>query len=511
MAERIRSEVNNMPTVNIRRAALALLAWITPAVPGLSQTATTGPLPPPRPIVLGMNAPEIRYYGTTVPFANMVIGSDWNNSRWEKLSEEYQDENGNLRSLPADNVVLRHLSVPPTGTEGIEARCTFTGSGTLTLAGGGKTIASSANNLQFRLFNHSGRLESPWLVLRDLDPKRPMRDLDCRDVRLNRSARFRPEFLATLRGYGVIRFMDWQNANANEAVTWATRQTSTSNRIDRDGVAVENMLLLVRELGADPWFVMPWNADDEYIARFARMVATQLPANRSVYVEVGNEVWNTGFAVAKQAVKEGRERKLGTDDREAGMRRYAERTVEVMRPWEAAFTGRRGLVRVLSTQHVLPLTAQIALSYRDTAAHVDALATAPYFGPLIGGTETTRESGLRVLASNVTETLKQAVDNRRVAVAYGKRYLAYEGGQGLVLPAQVTLLDQIQHDPAMYDLYRQYFAGWRRDVGDVLCLLTSVSPVGSSGSWGLAVREDETPAEAPKLRAVQEELAAERR
>ena len=505
MADRIRTELNVMPPGHIKRAAAAILAWLAPATPAFSQA-----LPPPRPTVIGMNAPEVRYYGSTIPFANLVIGSDWKNSSWAALPEDHQDRNGDILSLPADGVALRFLSVPPTDPRGLEVRCTFTGSGTLSFSGAGRLVASGPNMLRLHVVNLRGKEAPPYLILKGVDPKRPMRDLDCRDIRLDRSVRFRPAFVDTLRGYGVIRFMDWQNANANEAVPWRDRHLPAGTRLDRDGVSIEDMLALTRELDADPWFVMPWNADDAYIARFAKMVRTQLPAGRSVYVEVGNEVWNGGFPVARQAVKEGLERKLGTDEREAGMRRYAERTVEVMRPWEAAFAGRSGLVRVLSTQHVLPLTGQIALSYKDTARHVDALATAPYFGALLGGPDNTRDSSLQRLAVELPATLKAAVENRRIANGFGKRYIGYEGGQGLVLPAQVALMDQLQHDPAMYDLYRQYLAAWRRDVGDVLCLLTSVSRPVSSGAWGLSAWEDETVAEAPKLRAVREALSTQR-
>ena len=371
-------------------------------------------------------------------------------------------------------------------------------------------ISSSPGQIRFSLVNLATARLLPYLIVSKVDPARPLRDLDCRQAGLAPTARFRPEFLRTLQGYGVIRFMDWQNANDNNAVHWAERHGPGGNRVDKDGVAIEDMLTLARELGADPWFVMPWNADNEYIAGFARLVRERLPAGRHVYVEVGNEVWNGGFAVARQAVAEGRQRGLATGEMEAGMRRYAQRTGEVMPLWEAAFAGadRTRLVRVMSTQHTYHETAQVALGFAGAAAHVDALATAPYFGTTLGGTGNTRESVLAHLADDVSATLKDAVANRRTAAGFGKRYIGYEGGEGLALPAQAALSDQMQHDPAQYDLYRRYLAAWRRDVGDILCLLTSVASAGPGGAWGLAITEDETPAQAPKLHAVRDAIAA---
>lgn len=96
---------------------------------------------------------------------------------------------------------------------------------------------------------------------------------------------------------------------------------------------------------------------------------------------------------------------------------------------------------VMSTQHVLPETAAIAFAYRDTVAHVDALATALYFGTTRGGTSKTRDSSPTVLSANLPVSTEQAIDNRRVTVRHNKRYIAYEGGQGLVLPAHVRLLE----------------------------------------------------------------------
>jgi hypothetical protein len=158
---------------------------------------------------------------------------------------------------------------------------------------------------------------------------------------------------------------------------------------------------------------------------------------------------------------------------------------------------------VLATQHVVPFSAEIALSFRDTASHGDTLATAPYFGSILGRTANTRENSLQNLAAELPITLKQAADNRRVALKSGKRYIGYEGSQGLMLPVQVDLTNQVQDDPAMYDLYRQFLAGWQRDISDMLCLYYSV---GRLGSYGLAAWEDKTVEEAHKLRAVRDTM-----
>lgn len=506
----MQTEVNAMPSGRPKRVVARLLALLIPAASGVARPPASGPLPPPRPATFGVNLPEVRYFSSNVPFANLLMGSGWLNAHWSDLAEQYQDADGNILSLPPGEQVQRFVPIPPTGPEGIEVHCTFTGSGTLGLAGAGRMLASGAGSLRFRIANQRGKEDRPWLTLSDVDPHRPPRNLDCREAGLPAAARFRPGFLRTVTGYGVVRFMDWQNANANAAVNWTARHTPAGTRVDRaDGVAIEDMLALVREVGADPWFVMPWNADDAYVAGFAKLARAGLPAGRHVYVEVGNEVWNTGFPVGRQSLKEGQERHLGADDRAAAMGRYAQRTAEVMRIWEAAFADRRqALVRVLATQQVDPQTAEAALSFPGTAAHVDALATSAYFGDTLGGTGHTREDVLARLGAAIPVTLGQVAANRRVAAAHGKRFVAYEGGEGLQLPAEPALLDRLQHDPAQYGLVRRFLAGWRGQVGDTLCLFNSVSRPSTYGSWGLSAWENETPAEAPKARAVRDALTA---
>ena len=506
LRERVRMEVEAMAPSPVKRVAAAVLAWF--AVSGTAVSAVpTGPLPPPPPMRIGINPPAIGYGGgSAVPFANLTMGSSWLDAHWAALAEQYEDKDGNILSLPAGGYAQRFVSIPEVGPAGIEVQCTWAGSGTLGVAGPVQVLASGHGSLRFHAARHRGQPDAPYLILGSVDPSRPFRDLDCRDARLARSVRFRPEFLQTMRGYRVMRFMDWQNANANPAVTWAERHTPAGNRTDRDGVSIEDMLALAREVGADPWFVMPWNADNNYLAHFARAVRDMLPPERHVYVEVGNEVWNDMFAVARQASFEGHSRGMG-DGQQGGARRYAQRTGEVMRVWEAAFAGRSGLVRVLSSQNEQPNLAQVALSFGDVAQHVDALATAPYFGTTYPGTGNTRESVLKRMEYGIPYSLGLAQQNRLIAASFGKRYIAYEAGEGLALPDQPSLREALQHDPAQYALVRRYLDAWQHDLGDTLCWLTSVAPAGAGGNWGLQAWEDETPAQAPKLRAVRDTMA----
>src|SRR5690606_32137070 len=104
----------------------------------------------------------------------------------------------------------------------------------------------------------------------------------------------------------ILRFLDWQRTNDNFAVAWDERSTPrSSSQVASAGVAPEDMVDLANLMGADPWFLMPYRADDAYIRSFAELVHQRLDPRRVVYVELGNEVWNDMFDAAQQAEREG--------------------------------------------------------------------------------------------------------------------------------------------------------------------------------------------------------------
>jgi hypothetical protein len=164
-------------------------------------------------------------------------------------------------------------------------------------------------------------------------------------------------------------------------------------------------------------------------------------------------------------------------------------------------------VRVISTQHVSPDAASQILGYSDTVAHVDALATAPYFGYDLmhqGPTQDLTEI-FRRLDAEENATILTAKNNRLAASKFGKRYLAYEAGQHVVIPYDLPITVKIQHDPRMHDVYKRYIDDWRNRVGDTLVLFANVGGIGTFGAWGLSEHSGQPVSEAPKLRAVLEE------
>ncbi len=55
------------------------------------------------------------------------------------------------------------------------------------------------------------------------------------------------------------------------------------------------------QVGFDPWFSMPYNANETYVRYFAQLVRDTLRPDVTVYVEYSNEVWHTGFLSGQYA------------------------------------------------------------------------------------------------------------------------------------------------------------------------------------------------------------------
>jgi hypothetical protein len=112
----------------------------------------------------------------------------------------------------------------------------------------------------------------------------------------------------------------------------------------------------------------------------------------------------------------------------------------------------------------------------------------------------------RRLNARVNSALDTALQNKAVAAKYGKSYITYEAGQHVVIPDDVPLEENIQRDPRMHDVYRRYVGEWRKRIGNLLMMFGTAWPIGPGGAWGMVEHVGQSPAEAPKLRAMREEL-----
>ncbi len=327
---------------------------------------------------------------------------------------------------------------------------------------------------------------------------------------------FHPAFLDSLRGFDVIRFMDWQNTNGTWNHNWSMRPkpTGSGNALGL-GVPIEVMIDLCNELDADPWFCMSHRFDDNYVDQFAGLVYTLLEPERTVYVEHSNEVWNSIFTQHHYAVQRAAELGIPGDPFQAAMRYHSQRSVEIFDIWDNYSPPER-LVRVMGGWHANTWVTGQLLDWNNAAAHTDALATAPYFGGFLGaGTnpnQTLQMTPDEIIDACIADIAQGRVQTTAQSDAVGKYsnidLIAYESGQHLVGVGSWTnnteltaLFHAANRHPRMYDAYAGDISGWRSSGGGLMVAFASCNTPSRYGSWGLLEYQDQSLSEAHKMRA----------
>ncbi len=493
--------------------------------PNASVGAPSG-LSKPMPIekvMLGVNLGSLPYWSHDRVLANLVAASNWklagplSGGGWGDYPPEMLDASGNIKILPEGHKAILILVRPAAPFTTKVINCTFTGTGRFETSGSVRIKSSSAHAISMTMTWSPTLSELGWLGLVSMSTADPVRNVDCREDGLPKDAVFAPEFLNFLKDFGGVRYMDWQNVNANsKSPSWAAiADTKRANQLGTEGVTIDLLVGLANEAAVDPWFVMPYNASDDYIRRFATYVHDNLNKDRLAYVEFGNEVWNPGFSAAQQAQAEGLSAKLSTSPFEARMKRYAQKSAHALRIWSSVYTDRpKAIVRVISGQAACTWCSDQILGFQDAAKAADAFAIAPYiqhdaYSYTIG----TLDKLFTDLDKSVDAAIDVSVEQKAIAGRYGLKLIAYEAGQHLGGAAGGSNMDfvrAIQSDPRMGRAYTRYLNGWRSRVGGTIMHYSSTGPISQFGSWGLREYPGQPLGETPKLAAVKSFVASNR-
>lgn len=121
------------------------------------------------------------------------------------------------------------------------------------------------------------------------------------------------------RKFQVVRYMDYLRTNHNKQVEWGDRMRPSHASTNRSfggselGGPWEHVVLIANWLGRDAYITIPAMASDDYVSRVARVfkygsdgvnpyasrqahpVYPPLDPTLKLYVEYGNEVWNSSF------------------------------------------------------------------------------------------------------------------------------------------------------------------------------------------------------------------------
>ncbi|MEM6614126.1 MAG: cellulose-binding protein, partial [Cyanobacteria bacterium P01_C01_bin.72] len=347
---------------------------------------------------------------------------------------------------------------------------------------------------------------------------------------------FNPEFLAKIQPFGTLRFMDWQATNNSLQKEWRDRPKPEDVRYYEQGVPVETMVRLANQTNSNPWFTMPHQASDEYVANFAEYVRDNLQPHLKVYVEYSNETWNWRFEQTKWIDRQSQQQWSTLPPAEETEQAltpptkilnktdwYSQRTSQIMQIWDKTFGKEaKRVIGVMAGQAANVAVLEQALSYRwsevplthsDTG--IDAIAIAPYFGSYLGSPENVatvlawtqeadggknklfqelRQGGL-VLDSPPGGALAQAYENialhQELAVTEDLPLLAYEGGQHLSAKLGVEnnqaitdLFIAANRDPRMREIYTEYLTQWFELGGGLFLHFNNIDAPRKWGSWG---------------------------
>lgn len=473
----------------------------------------------PAPGAIGINLGALVSWGEQIPFVDVFkMSSPWtlhSDTSFSKQAAPALDANGWVAHLEPGEYAETTIFTGSTGHyPSGQYTLTYQGKGTLTVSGAGVTVIDSAPGrilLQVEAQPVSVRNNGIQIRETNFDPAAPIRNIHLLLPGYAAEPRgnpFNPSFLAVLRPFKVIRFIGWSHASRSDTSTWSDErpitfatQASPAATIQKlSGVSLEYQIQLANLLHADPWFLVPLKADDDFLRRMAELVHERLDPSLHPYVELSNEIWNTYFPESAYVRDMGQKLALDSDPAKAGAKWYVGRALHVFDVWSGVFgSDAARIVRVLAGTFFLPPMTDLELSYQDAYKHVDVFAIGMYILPkFLNDPDTlSRMTTSEVLDGVQSEVTGKMRDFSGYHLGFTKKYgvdlVAYEGGPHLwaqhispeLLPHVLQVLREATESPRMASSYRAMLDQWFASGGSLFNHFNDCSPPGQWGDFGL--------------------------
>lgn len=541
----------------ILAAAAMFIMGLTASIGARAETSANAKSP------LGINLSTVNYYSAEQPFLNILRTSavsktnpkGWithSTAKFDTGEEAYLqlDANGYPTTLQASSadpnspqlynavgvLLLRNLPSSNDGS-GLPYRAgqyvvLYDGEGTLSYGFDASLVSHSPGRDVVNVANPTSG-GGFLLLITSTDPNHDGKYIhNIRVVKaeeeslLDSGQTFTPKFLSTMAAFHVIRFMDWSDTNnyAGDG-TWADRTHITdAGWGSAGGVPLEVEIQLANTVSADPWLNVPISANDDYITQMATLAHNTLNTDLKVYVELSNEVWNTGFSQYKYAAAQGQATwpNAGASAGDYNRSWFGMRTAQMCDIWKSVWgTDYSRVVCVLGAQAANPQTATQSLKcplwtgsgHAPCSAHaINAVAIAPYFfnfqapvswlsladggvanifqqlnkgGMLAATLDGGSTSGDMARVSGWEAAYKTAL------APYKLPFVAYEGGQSLVAVSSADntqlakVYAQANRDSRMGAAYTTALDEWKANGGEVYVLYDDINPPTLWGEWGL--------------------------
>lgn len=266
-------------------------------------------------VEIGMNLPQLSYWDQSFAMADVVRHSRFVNNDWG--AEVNADSTG---APGQDFKLIFNSRTISAGTY----KLVFTGKADVSLGGVGsvqnKKYDAMANRTTADVVLPVNNTGNTWLTFSNTRRTASSTKPDgVTQVQMWRpgyptdgSVTFTKEFLNAMRKVQVLRAMDTTATNGNTSEKWSDRTLpSFIGMTESRGQSWELLIALANAAGRDLWINIPVKADDDYMRKLAQLfrygsdgvqpyisnqakpVYPPLRSDLKLYVEYGNEIWNT--------------------------------------------------------------------------------------------------------------------------------------------------------------------------------------------------------------------------
>ncbi len=371
--------------------------------------------------------------------------------------------------------------------------------------------------------------DKPGTGISEFRLMRPGYPLDTREV-------FTREYRKCLASaaFSTLRFMCVLETNGNVEwdkqgplkQSWSHRKFVADAGVGRmdslnkkDGWPWELVIQLCNETGMDAWINIPVAVDDDYIRQLALLLKRTLKAERAMYIEHSNEIWNFGFiqyawnkATAIQDSKSGKVRynyDANPSEEIWAQRRHAQRVKDAVDIFADVFGKKeinrriRGILSGVTAEpegffvcgRLSGMLEYLERTSGDPRNYIYAISMPIYYGgKAAAGEAGTDKYSVDQILDDMRRTMDGQKAGRKAAIDLAKRYnlpggvCAYEGGPDIGGGRTDNIENRILaiRDPRQGDLYKKNFADCYWDLGGNLAMQFTLSGGYSRyGAWGL--------------------------
>lgn len=337
-------------------------------------------------------------------------------------------------------------------------------------------------------------------------------------------------FLDNMQHWDVLRSMDATSTQANFESEWSeyTARQRDSYCIS-GGIPWAALCVLFNRLRCAGWFCIPAIASLDYVDHMVVEIDDTLDPDLPVYIEYGNEVWDSGKAMYSRMLAE------HDNGNDPDPNKPATGAWEYIAYRDGLRTNRfkqkmfeknpdRVVIITLCRQSAYPATITTAIDqYALSGFTYDALGSAPYWliqnGLDLNAVTAQYQSDPSGAVTTVLENLALGKAVARAEVDYwvglaaqqGKPLCFYEVGQSLIPPtipgnginqASLPMLRDCNLDDRMEAMYDDWQDGLPQDMEGPNCWYNSAGPFNSFGEWGHKEFTSQSPSIAKKWRSI---------